>query len=810
MERQLLRDGWHLLWKGRALPASVPFSVYHDLLAHGEIEDPYYRDNAEAALALSAEDYTYDCDFRAEAALSSCREVLLHFDGVDTLADIYLNGTLLGHTCNMHREWEFPVKELLREGDNRLEVRFYSPVRYMEEKVREQGSIPCNTDTLDGFNYLRKSSCMSGWDWAPKLPDMGIFRPVTLLGVCDERIYSVLIRQKHMEGKVCLSFDVDTLRRRTGGEVAYRVMVTAPDGSVQRRDDSPRELVIEQPALWWPRGYGGQPLYTVRVEALADGAVQDVWERRIGLRTMGMKIEKDAWGESFAHEINGIAIFAMGADYIPEDCLLPRFSRERTERLLAQCAEANYNTIRVWGGAGYPEDWFFDLCDEYGFLVWEDLMFACSTYRLTEEFEENISQEIAENIRRIRHHACLGLWCGNNEMEGMIMDGYTRDPRLIGDYTRMYSYVIPGIVKREDPDAFYWPSSPSSGGDFDEPEAESRGDAHYWKVWHGYQPFPDYRRHNFRYASEFGFESLPALKTIESFTLPEDRNVFSYVMDRHQRSENGYAKMMVYMAQYFRYPENLSDLVYASQLLQAQAMRYAVEHWRRHRGECMGAIIWQLNDCWPVTSWSSIDYFGRWKALHYFERRFFAPVLLSCCEEGLLTQNPNLNARPYTVEKSVRLHVANETMQEQNVTVRYSLRDADSQLIGQEKEISVQVPPLSGVWLEKEEFPQADLLEHHVFYTCVQEGGVISSGSVLFSMPKFYNYRNPQLSVRREGSELIVTAAAYASGVELQNENEDWVLSDNYFDMEAGERRVQILSGNAGHIRVRSVYEIGR
>lgn len=809
MERQELQKGWELLWKEKTLETSVPFSVYHDLFTHGEIDDPYYRDNAEAAMELSKDDYTYRCRFDVQPQIFSCEKILLHFDGVDTLADIYLNEKLLGSTYNMHREWEFPVGDCLKEKDNLLEVQFHSPIVYMEEQVEKNGSIPSNTDTLDGFNYLRKASCMSGWDWAPKLPDMGIFRPVTLLGVSKERIFGVLIRQTHEENKVTLSFDADTMVSRAGGAAQYRVMVTAPDGEFFMAEDSPNELVIENPMLWWPRGYGEQSLYTVRVEAMADGVVRDVWERRIGLRTMGMKIEKDQWGESFAHEVNGVAVFAMGADYIPEDCLLPRFSKERTKELLEQCALANYNTIRVWGGAGYPEDWFFDLCDEYGFLIWEDLMFACSTYRLTEEFEANISQEIAENIRRIRHHACLGLWCGNNEMEGMIVDGYTNDPYLLGDYTRMYSYVIPKIVKREDPDAFYWPSSPSSGGDFDDPHSESRGDAHYWKVWHGYQPFPDYRKHNFRYASEFGFESLPAMKTIESFTLPEDRNVFSWVMDKHQRSENGYAKMMVYMAQYFRYPENISDLVYASQLLQAQAMRYGVEHWRRNRGECMGAVVWQLNDCWPVASWSSIDYFGRWKALHYFEKRFFAPVLLSCCEEGLLSQNPNLNSRPYPIEKSIRLHVANETMEEKKVLVRRSLRDAGSQIIGEEKCEEITVPALGGVWLEKEEFPSADLLEHHVYYECEMDGAIVSCGSVLFSMPKFYNYRDPMLTVRREGDELIVTAKAYAASVELLNEDEDWVLSDNYFDMEAGERRVRILSGDAKEIRVRSVYDIG-
>lgn len=805
MERQELAKNWKLLWNNEFLETEAPFSMYGDLLKHHKIEDPYDRDNEKEAYPCSREDCRYQTEFDVSGRLLSCRKIWLRFEGIDTLADIYLNGVAIGNTYNMHRVWEFPAEKLLKQKGNLLEVQFHSPLRYMEEQVEKQGSIPCNGDTVDGFCYLRKASYMSGWDWAPKLPDMGIFREVVLLGEEEGRIGDVLVRQFHENGQVRLKF-----RIHTSGEASLtcRITVTDPDGKTFVCGEGQREILIEEPKLWWPRGFGRQDLYQVRVELLSGEKVVDVWEKRIGLRTMKMRIRKDEWGESFAHEVNGTAIFAMGADYVPEDSLLSRRSRERTKRLLEQCARANYNTIRVWGGAFYPDDWFYELCDEYGFLVWQDFMFACATYRLTEEFEDNISHEIEENVRRIRHHACLALWCGNNEMEGMIYDGYGETPLLRGDYTRMYSYVIPKIVKREDPDAFYWPSSPSSGGDFDNPHDETRGDAHYWQVWHGYRPFTDYRRHNFRYASEFGFESLPAMKTIESFTEERDRTVFSYVMEKHQRSENGYAKMMVYLAQYLPYPRDLAHLVYASQIMQGQAMRYGVEHWRRHRGQCMGAIVWQLNDCWPVASWSSIDYFGRWKALHYFEKRFFAPVMLSCCEEGLLSQNPNPNARFYDVEKSIRLHVANETTEEQKVLVRWSLRDSSSGVIGEEKTAEVTVPPLDGLWLEKEEFPDADYLEHHVFYECLQNGVVISEGSVLLSMPKFYNYQDPKLTVHREGEELVVYAEAYAAFVELQNENEDLILSDNYFDMEAGEKRVRILEGNAETITVRSVYDL--
>lgn len=808
MERQTLNASWKMRWKDQMLNTKIPCSVYSDLLQYGEIRDPFYGDNESELLPLSREDYIYQVQFEVAPRLKKKKRIFLRFEGIDTLADIYLNGTLLGKTFNMHRIWEFPVKKVLKETDNLLEVQFFSPIRYMEEQVEKYGEIPCNTDTLEGFPYLRKSSCMSGWDWAPKLPDMGIFREAVLIGIDEERITDVHIRQHHEEKLVKLTFDVKTWKSEKGGVPTYSVEVISPDGRVYNEAHSPKELSIKEPMLWAPRGYGEQFLYKVKVTLYHAHRIEDVWERKIGLRTMNMRREKDSWGESFAHEVNGIAIFAMGADYIPEECLLPNRSEEKTRRLLEQCARANFNTLRVWGGAFYPDDWFYDLCDEYGFLVWQDLMFACSTYKLSEEFEDNIGHEIEENVRRIRHHACLGLWCGNNEMEGMLVEGYTKDPKLLGDYTRMYSYIIPKIIRREDPDTFYWPSSPSSGGDFDDPNSENRGDAHYWEVWHGRKPFTAYRKHKFRYASEFGFESLPAMKTIESFTIPEDRNLFSYVMERHQKSADGYAKMMTYVAQYFPYPTSLSDLVYVSQLMQGQAMRYAVEHWRRYRGQCMGAIVWQLNDCWPAASWSSIDYYGRWKALHYFEKRFFAPLLISCCEEGLLTQEPNINTRAAYVEKSIHLHVANETSKEQVVTVRWALRDSASSVIGEEKGEDVSVPALSGVWLSKEMFPEADIRRHHIFYTCIQEDKVISEGSVLFSMPKYYEYKNPKLTVRQEGDKLIVKASAYAAFVEILNENEDLVLSDNYFDMETGEKHLYIISGDTKKLRVRSIYDI--
>lgn len=847
MKHQLLPRDWKMSRRGSGdwLPARVPGSVYGDLLANGRMEDPYYRDNEWRALEIIKDDFEYVTHFSVPEEYLREEKVLLRFEGIDTIADLVLNGVALGHTENMHRTFEFSVKEYLEAEDNELRVVLYSPTEFIKAAY---GKCPIegSSDAMKGFPYLRKAHCMFGWDWGPRLPDAGIWRNVSLLAFSGARFDSVYITQHHQSGSVDLEFQIDleeavtgrTFRlegenryQTVGGQVVYaadgswlsaasdenseydyRITVVDPDGVCRVYDGSPSRITVEKPQLWWPNGYGKQPLYRIRAELLrktpSGEELVDVWEKRIGLRTMTMHMEKDAYGEQFAHEVNGVRIFAMGADYIPEDNLLGRVTAERTYELLKQARDANFNCIRVWGGGNYPYDAFWDACDELGLIVWEDFMFACAVYDLTPEFEANIRQELIDNIKRIRHHASLGLWCGNNEMEMFVDQGrWVTRHRQKSDYVKMYEYIIPKILEIYDPNTFYWPASPSSGGAFDDPNGESRGDVHYWEVWHGDKPITEYRKFYFRYLSEFGFQSFPSLKTCETFTEPEDRNIFSYVMEKHQRNKTANGKIMNYMEQTFLYPTSFDTVLYASQLLQAEAIRYGVEHFRRNRGRCMGTVIWQLNDCWPVASWSSIDYCGRWKALHYYAKRFFAPLMLSCAEEGILTQDTNPNAEPYHVRKSIHLNVANETMSDQEVTVRYALRNADGEIL-REGSVSLTVPALSSGWLPKEEMEDAELYSNYVSYEMETEGKVISGGSVMFCAPKHFRFHDPKLRVRAEGNELVVTACAYARSIEIINEDDDMLLEDNYFDMNGGERRIRIVRGNPTRLKIRSVYDI--
>ncbi len=599
MEIFRLEDNWKMQVAGEAqwLPARVPGSVYADLIAGGKLEDPNWRDNELKALAMMENEFVYCCDFAVPK--EEADKIYLRFECLDTLAEIRLNGTWVGKTENMHRTYEFDVTGLLKE-ENHLEILFRSALKYIKQEQAKVRAVGC-IDAMDGFAHIRKAHSMFGWDWGPRIPDAGIHRPVSLLYIREARISDLLIRQRHEGGNVTLRPEAETeIVAGEASDYSWDIILHAPDGETAVYENSPQEITVENPALWWLRGYGEQNLYVVEAVLKRNGREVDRTTKRIGLRQIGVRREKDEYGESFAHEVNGITIFAMGADYIPQDNIFGRIMKERTRKLLEDCAAANFNIIRVWGGGYYPEDDFLDACDELGLLIWQDFMFACAVYELTDAFEENITAEFIDNIKRIRSHACLALWCGNNEMEMFVAGGgWGNSPKQMSDYFKMYEYILPKLLKKYDPDTFYWPASPSSGGGFDNPNDENRGDVHYWDVWHGGRPITEFQKFYFRYASEFGFQSFPSRKTVESFTLPKDRNIFSYVMEKHQRNNSANGKMMTYMEQEFRYPKSFETVLYASQLLQAEAIRNAAEHFRRYRGRCMGAVYWQLNDICP-------------------------------------------------------------------------------------------------------------------------------------------------------------------------------------------------------------------
>ena len=639
MKTQSLAGDWQFRQAGAAdwSSATVPGGVHTDLLALGCIPDPFVGDNERRVQWVAEADWEYRLRFTAEPGLAAQPQVRLVCDGLDTLATVSLNGQPVGQADNMYRRYSWDVGPLLGDGENELLIVFASPVQYVTAK-QAQRPLPGVSQAIPGGPHLRKAPCQFGWDWGPQLPPIGIWQDIRLEGAVAARLDDVHLRQRHDDG-VTLAADV-TAERWTDEALTARLHVVAPDGRQWTAEKALHEqsatvnLLIDRPELWWPNGYGAQPLYRVAVSLWLGDAEVDRREYQVGLRTVELRQEEDQWGRSFEFVVNDVPIFAKGANWIPADSFPTRLTDEALEGLIRAAAETHHNMLRVWGGGFYEEERFYDLCDRYGILVWQDFIFSCSIYPLDEAaFLENVRAEVVENVRRLRHRASLALWCGNNEMEwGWVDWGWSSQAALDGlkvAYDRFFHHTLAGWCAAADPDTAYWPSSPSSDTPFDTPNGQRQGDAHYWDVWHGRKPFTAYRAQYPRFMSEFGFQALPPLATIRTYAGEADWNMTSYVMEQHQKNASGNSLMVGQMLDTFRLPRDFDSLVYLSMVLQAEGIRYGVEHWRRHRDRVAGTLYWQLNDCWPVASWSSLDYFGRWKALHYAARRFYAPLLLS-------------------------------------------------------------------------------------------------------------------------------------------------------------------------------------
>ncbi|MHC4247971.1 MAG: beta-mannosidase [Planctomycetota bacterium] len=665
-----------LVGKDLCILAEVPGQVQLDLMHARKLDDPHYRMNEDACLWPGTSEWEYRRSFDVDARFLAERACVLVCEGLDTVARVSVNGVEVGAASNMFRRYVFDVKPHLQEGENRISIRFRSPVDYAAERAEDHPYPVPGSSMYHGLEmkrpFVRKSGTHFGWDWGPCTLPMGIWRPIGIEGYSEARIRYVTTQQEHHDsGEVTLKVSafLDSPLDSKGGAAGKLGVTLAPPpggGSAVRAGDSRDvelkpgenrfdfEIRIEKPELWWPAGYGEQKLYDLQVAFVGAKGEADRSRKRIGLRSVELVREPDedgpapsagptsdadasGPGESFFLRVNGVPVYAKGANWIPADSFTGRALPRVLRQLLTSARDANMNLVRVWGGGIYERGAFYGICDELGLLVWQDFMFACALYPADDSFLASVEAEARHQVRRLASHPCIAFWCGNNENEqalGWYKKAKENHARYVVDYSRLYIDTLGRVAAEEDPGRAYWPSSPSNGvQEWGDPQDQSRGDVHFWGVWHGGRPFEAYLKVRPRFSSEFGFQSFPSVETLSGVLGEGDWNVTSPVMEHHQRSGNGNKVIVDHISRQFRMPTSFRGFVYLSQVLQAVSIKTAVEHWRRIKPHCMGAVYWQLNDIWQGPSWSSVEYGGRWKLLNYFAKEFFAPMLVSAAEE---------------------------------------------------------------------------------------------------------------------------------------------------------------------------------
>ena len=613
------------------LLAKVPGDNVSALVSAGVIPDPTYRTNELAVRWIKDFQWSWSRKFEVPEDFLSAARIWLNIDSLDTAGKIFINGREVAVSENMFIRLRIEVKEFLKAGLNELTV-VIAPMEEYIRKMAECVTVPppappaAGGDQISGMNYIRKVQCHGGWDWGICLPVCGLYGDVCIESSDGPRLEYFYTEQEFYE-RICRITAValidSTVETTAGVDFTFNGEVKKVNAFLGRgKNRITAVFELEDPELWYPAGYGAQPLYELSA-ACAGMSIS----RRIGLRKLETLCEKDEYGTSLKIRVNGIDIFAKGANWIPMDYLPSKFTAERYEKILSDAVAANMNILRVWGGGLYENEDFYRICDEKGILVWQDMMFACAIYPATEHFLDLVDKEITHQVRRLRDHACIALWCGDNECASVLQWHGKNDLRKTACYDRV-NQTIGKAVKKADESRIFRPSSPcNTPDDFTGTDDQQNGDIHYWAVWHGGQPFADFYNVKPRFCSEFGYQSFPSMNTVRRYTEKCDRNVTSPVMELHQKNVGGNTRIVEMFARYFRYPCGFENFVYLSQVQQAVAIRTAVEYWRTLKPYCMGTIYWQFNDNNPVASWASVDYYGNWKQLHYQAKRFYAPVL---------------------------------------------------------------------------------------------------------------------------------------------------------------------------------------
>jgi beta-mannosidase len=779
------QNGW--------LPATVPGDVHLDLLANKKIADPFFRDSESKLQWIEKESWEYRLNFAVTPAMIARSNVDLVFDGLDAAAEVYLNGEKVLSADNSFRVWRVAAKSHLHAGKNLLRVVFPSPIKAAAEVAA--GDLFRIHSKTEEKTYIRKPAYEYGWDWGPRFVTSGIWKPVRIEGWDKVRIADFAIRQRDVSRDVAhLDAEVEVEAASAGPakvSVQYfdsgKPVTTIATVNVHAgRNVIDLPIEIRQPKLWFPAGYGDQPLYEFTAQVGTGGQVGEQRKTKAGLRSIVLHRELDKWGRSFELVVNGIPVFAKGADVIPFDSFPNRVTTADYRRILQSARDANMNIIRHWGGGYYETDEFYAICDELGIMVWQDFMFGNDWQPGTYAFKLNIEAEAEDQVRRLRNHPSIVIWCGNNETESAFnwpaRKTLPPEIRLFmwQDYLTEFSGILPRVVARLDAETPYWPSSPSADYEAVSPVYHS-GDDHFWDVWHGRVPFANYEADHSRFVTEFGFQSFPEMKTVEAFTQPDDRaSIFTPVMLAHQKNNEGNSIIHDYLLRDYAEPKDFASFLYVSQVLQAEGIKIGTEHWRRSRPETMGTIFWQLNDCWPVASWSSIDYYGRWKALQYYARRFYAPMLVS----------------PHVEDGALKVYIVSDKVKAEPASLRVRLMDFDGKVL-LEQTSAVNVEPLSSkVYLD---WPLKKLTDagatdtSRVFVEAdlTVDLARVSRNLVYLAPVKEVHLKPARLKVETSGAngsyKVRITSPVLARSVYLSFGSLDVQVSDNYFDLLPGE-----------------------
>lgn len=802
VKRIEINSGWTFSQTGSEAwyDARVPGCVHTDLLNNNLIPDPFFGTNEENLQWIGEKDWTYRTTFDLPSDFLQMENIDLVFKGLDTYAAVTLNDSLLLTADNMFRVWRSDCKALLRERRNTLVIQFRN---VFDENLPKYNNAPfrrqayANNDQADVkiALYSRKAQFHYGWDWGPRLITCGVWRPVFFEGWNSFNILNLQIVQASVtpaEAEIIsiLSIEADEYQRVNIQITADSALLSSGQATLQKGDNRiSLNGKIVSPKLWWTNGLGGQYLYKIRASVTAQEGYAATSETKVGIRSLEIVREKDSIGTSMFVRLNGVPVFMKGADYIPQDNFQSRVTRERYEHMIRSAAQANMNMLRVWGGGIYEDDLFYDLCDSYGILIWHDLMFACAMYPADPPFLESVKKEVIENVTRIRNHPSVALYCGNNENDVSWYSWgwkqlYPPETQQLyeQDLNRLFHEVIPRALREADSTRYYHPTSPIAGFNNVSP---MDGDIHYWGVWHGKEPFEQYEKNTARFVSEYGFQSYPELESVRQYAEPKDMQLHSPVMLSHQRcmaderkdKEYGNRLITTYMERLFRPPKDFSSFLYVSQLLQAEGVKIAIEAHRCSMPTCMGSLYWQIDDCWPVASWSSIDYYGRWKALHYHVKKLFAPIIVV----------------PRIRENVVDFHIVSDMMKPLRGKLHVRVVDFNGETISTTKSSVTAVANTAGRYAS---ITKSDLCRGQderrllIVSTLFSGGEVVSENVVYFLAPKDLQLEKPDYRVEVKKAEgrydIDLKSTRLAKNVFISCEGVEGFFSDNYFDLLPG------------------------